>query len=162
MPTTTASAQFDEAVKATTKAAQDNLDKITQATTEQLEKSYPQAVKGFQEYAAQCKESLNATAKSLGFFSKGFDQITTACMNYTQDAFESNVSAAKTLMNCKSLKEFSDVQSDVTKSSLDRFVAESTKISEMSVRVANQAAEPIQSTANSAFEKMTKAAKKAA
>src|SRR3546814_7806258 len=49
----------------------------------------------------------------------------------------------KQVLGAKSLNEVVDLQNTFTKSAFDAFVAESTKISELSVKTASEAIEPI-------------------
>ena len=69
---------------------------------------------------------------------------------------EASAQAAKALLAARTLREAVDVQTDFAKSSFDKLVAESTKLSEISVKVANEAAEPISARVNAAIEKILK------
>jgi phasin family protein len=69
---------------------------------------------------------------------------------------ETSAQAAKALMGAKTLREAVDLQTDLAKSNFDKFIAESTKLSEMSVKVANEAFEPINARVNVAVEKLLK------
>ena len=60
------------------------------------------------------------------------------------------------LLAARTLREAVDVQTDWAKTSFDKVVAESTKLSEISVKVANEAAEPINARFNAAIEKLLK------
>ena len=56
----------------------------------------------------------------------------------------------------QSSREIVDLQSEYAKTSFDNIVSEGTKISEMTVKVANEALEPINARMNAAVEKMSK------
>jgi phasin family protein len=61
-------------------------------------------------------------------------------------------------MGCKDLREVVDVQSDFARESFDRLMNEGSKLSEIGVKVANEALEPIQARVNVAVEKIFKPA----
>mgnify|MGYP003121286187 FL=1 len=59
-------------------------------------------------------------------------------------------------MTAKTLNDVVEIQSDLARSQFDAFVAESTKVSEMSLKVANETVEPIQAQFTVVVEKMMK------
>ena len=73
-----------------------------------------------------------------------------------QSSFETSMNAAKAFMGVKTLREAIDLQADLSRSQFDRLMADSTKLAEMSVKVANEAFQPIQARVNVAIEKMLK------
>src|SRR3546814_14310410 len=62
----------------------------------------------------------------------------------------------KQVLGAKSLNEVVDLQNTFTKSAFDAFVAESTKISELSVKTASEAIEPIKARAAEAVEPLSR------
>ena len=87
---------------------------------------------------------------------KGFETLGKTWMSFTQETMESGAQVAKALLGAKTLREAVDLQTDFAKTSFDKFVGESTKLSEMSVKVANEAFEPINARLNVAVEKLMK------
>ena len=69
---------------------------------------------------------------------------------------EHAASTAKALVGVKSLREAVDLQTDFAKGNFDKIVAESTKLSETAVKVANDAMEPITARVNVTVEKLFK------
>ena len=57
-------------------------------------------------------------------------------------------------MAAKTVKDFVDIQSDFARTSLDNVLSESTRLSEMSVKVANEAFDPLKAQFNTGFEKL--------
>ena len=54
----------------------------------------------------------------------------------------------KTLAEAKSPTEFFQIQSELARASFDRFVAESSKLTERVVKLAGEAAQPLQNRAS--------------
>jgi phasin family protein len=75
-----------------------------------------------------------------------------------QESLEDSVAAGKALVGAKTLKEVIDVSSSLAKSSFDKMVAESSKLSQLSSKLAEEALAPINSRVNAAVQKITKTA----
>ncbi len=79
-------------------------------------------------------------------------------MAMTQHQFEASVAAAKAVLGCTSLRQMVDLQTDLARTNFDKFVADGSKLSEISLKVANETLEPIQARVNVAVEKFIKPA----
>jgi phasin family protein len=89
------------------------------------------------------QDQVDAIVKSSTIFAKGMEDIIKTCMEIAQDAGEKSQSVAKTVMSCKTLNEFTDVQTRLAQSSFDEFMTNCTKISEKTVKLCTDAMEPI-------------------
>jgi phasin family protein len=145
-----------ETITAGADFAQKSYDRLVGASKEQIEKASATAFKGYEDIQKFSKENLDATVAATTIFAKGFEAIGKEWMTFTQDAMEASAQAAKALLAARTLREAVDVQTDWAKTSFDKVVAESTKLSEISVKVANEAAEPISARVNAAIEKLLK------
>lgn len=65
-----------------------------------------------------------------------------------KDGIEQASDAFKTLAEAKSPAEFFQIQSDLARASFDRFVAESSKLTERMVKLAGETVEPLQTRAS--------------
>ncbi len=65
-----------------------------------------------------------------------------------RDGIEQASDAVKTLAEAKSPTEFFQLQSELARASFDRFVAESSKLTERVVKLAGEAAQPLQNRAS--------------
>ena len=65
-----------------------------------------------------------------------------------REGIEQASDAVKTLAEAKSPAEFFQIQSDLARASFDRFVAETSKLTERVVKLAGEAAEPLQTRAS--------------
>ena len=144
--------KMDEAVQ----VGKQTVEQAVAATKEQVEKASTAALKGYDEFATLNKASMDAYVKSSNIVTKGVEDLGKAYFAFAQSTAESNVAAAKKLMGAKTINDVVDIQAEVARSSFDSWVAESTKMSELSMKVANEAFEPIQAQFTAVVEKMTK------
>ena len=99
--------------------------------------------KQFESIAASGQDQADAIAKSSAILAKGVEDILNTCMEITQEAAQKSQSVAKTMMSCKTLNEFMDVQTKLTQASFDDFMTNATRISEKTVKLCTEVFEPI-------------------
>ncbi|RED53909.1 phasin family protein [Aestuariispira insulae] len=162
---TTAKAKSDNAVKAGVKQVEEvvangkeTVAKAVAVTKEQVEKASDATLKGYDDFAALNKENMNAIVESANVFSKGFEELGKAYFAFAQTAVESSVEASKSLMAAKTVTEVVDLQVDMVRNNVDAVVAEGTKLSEMSFKLANETIQPLQDRFNANIEKALKPA----
>ena len=136
--------------------AQQNYEKIFGATRERVEKASQTAFKAVEDIQKLSKENIEAYVQASTIVAKGFEQVGKAWMAFTQEALEQSATAAKALLGAKSVREAVDLQTEFAKTSFDKFVSESTKLSEQTVKTANEALEPINARFTVAVEKLWK------
>ena len=144
--------QVDEAVE----VGKQTVERAVAATKEQVDKASSAALKGYDEFASVNKEQMDACVKSSNIVAKGVEDLSKAYFALAQSAAESNVAAAKKLMGAKTINDVFDIQSEMMKTNFDSFVAESTRLSEMSMKVANEAMAPLQSSFTTFVERVSK------
>ena len=98
-----------------------------------------------QDAAIAGQDQVDALVKSSAIFAKGMEDIIKTCMAIAQESGEKSQSIAKTVMSCKTLNEFTDVQAKLAQSSFDEYLTNATKISEKTVKLFTDALEPINS-----------------
>ena len=106
-------------------------------------KTAPQFDKLAQDAAVAGQDQVDAIVKSSTIFAKGMEEIIKTCMDIAQEAGEKSQNVAKTVMSCKTLNEFTDVQTKLAQASFDEFMTNATKISEKAVKLCTEALEPI-------------------
>jgi len=124
----------------------------------QLEKLGPGLYKGFEDVQQSSKDNVEAVVKSSQILAKAAEELNKAIATFAQSSLELNVQAGQALLGAKSLQDLVEVQQELARSSFDHFITGSSKISDMAVKVTNEAFEPIQSRVNSTIEKLNKAA----
>ena len=146
-----ATAEAFEQVVETTK-------EVVETTKEQVEKANVAVAKGYGEFAALQKDGMDALIKAGTIWAKGAEDLGKACFAVAKEAAEAGNEAAKALLSAKSLKEIVDLQNELARKSFDKSLSESVKLSELSMKVANDAFQPIQQQFTAAIEKAGKIA----
>lgn len=103
--------------------------------------------KQFEKIAADAavagQDQVEAITKSSAILAKGMEDILKTCMEIAQESTEKSQSVAKTIMSCKTLNEFMDVQTKLAQASFDDFMTNATRISEKAVKLGTEVFEPI-------------------
>jgi phasin family protein len=143
---------FESAIKAGADAASKSVDQTAKMTREQ----FGTAIKGYDEFAGATKANIEAMIASGKKVATGLEAVNTEFMDFSKKQFEGSVKASKALAGAKTAQELFDLQSDLTKKAYESFVERWTKMSEMMVKVAQEAAEPVNSRVMEVTQKFAK------
>jgi phasin family protein len=139
-------------MQATTKAAAKSYEDAFEMTKEQVNKASENFFRGYDDMATFGKDTVEAMFASSTLFAKGFEAMGREWMGYCQTSLDSNVDIAKQALACKTLQDVVDLQSGYAKTSFDKLMTEGTKLSEMGMKVASEATQPLQARVNRAAE----------
>lgn len=148
MPTTRAT-KTGQAAEATAKAGQDALLKGCEQANQQLFRSYD-------EFATFGKQNVDALLQSGTVVAKGVEELSRAMFGFAQATLEAGAATSKAMLGVRTLGEFVALQNEYARTSLDSVLNESVKLSELTVKVANGALEPIGARVGAAIETFTK------
>ena len=149
----------ENAYKMSTEMATKGYEKLVGLSKEQMDaanNAHAQWFKGYEDAMAFQRDTVDAMMQSGNVFAQGVQAMNRAFLGMTQSTMEDSVGAAREVMGCKSLKELMDVQTGLFKTGFDRFVTESGKLTEQSMKVAEQTAEPLTSRSNDVLERVFK------
>ena len=90
---------------------------------------------------------------------KGMETLGKEIMDFSRVSFEGNVQATKALFGAKTFQDLVTMQSDHARKSMDQFLAEGAKLTELSVKVAGEAMAPIQARVDLAVKQFVKPAR---
>jgi hypothetical protein len=76
---------------------------------------------------------FEASVRSLGEVSKGFQAIAATVVDYSKKSFEDGTRAFEQLMGAKSFEQVWEIQSQYAKKAFDAYVAQASKVGEMYV-----------------------------
>jgi phasin family protein len=124
------------------------VDKMTKLST----------IKGYDELTAISKANIDALVRANQVFAKGVEEISKEMLSLTQSSLESAATAAKAIFGAKTLKDVVELNADFTRTHFDKLVSNSTKLGEMSVKLATDTLAPITARVNVAVEKAVKPA----
>lgn len=92
---------------------------------------------------AAVKDSMDALMRSGKIFAERYQDMMSTCMSMCQDCTEKQASAVKSMMTCKTLNEATEAQNKLAQQSFDDMMSAMTRLTEMSIRMANECMEPI-------------------
>ncbi|BBK30492.1 phasin family protein [Stella humosa] len=145
-------------VKVGQEAAQKGYEQAVTMTKDQVEKARTAVAKGVDEMSTLGKDNVDAVVQAGTIYARGVEVIGKEVMSYAQARMESNMAAMKAMLGARTLKELVDLQTEFARSTFDQMVTETTKLSEIGVKVTNEAFAPINARVNQVVEKITKSA----
>jgi hypothetical protein len=101
-------------------------------------------VKSIDDMQQLGKDTMDATMKSFGAFSKSLQAIAVEMADFSKKVFEQGTAATEKLIGAKSLDKAIEVQSDYAKNAYESFVAEATKLGELYADLAKEAYKPFE------------------
>jgi len=110
--------------------------------------------KGFEQFSSFGKGGLEAYVQAATVFAKTFERVNGEMFNFSKQQMEDGVAAFKAVSGAKSVHEAWELQTDFAKSALDAYVAQATKLNDLWLDAAKQAAEPFTSRFAEMTEKM--------
>lgn len=134
----------NQAYKASADAAAKGYEQGLSVTRGQVETMFPAAVDKFDEVAKANKDFVDAMFATGAIATKGFEAFGDEIAAANKKAVETSVAGAKALAGVKSYQDLADVQQTYAKQAFDQMVAEATKFAELTAKIANEAASPLQ------------------
>lgn len=99
--------------------------------------------KAMERFSGFGKENVEAYMKATTAMTKAVERINGEVMSFSKQQIEDGVAAFKAVSGAKSVHEAWEVQTDFAKSALDAYIAQATKISDLWMGAAKEAAEPM-------------------
>ena len=94
-----------------------------------------------EEFQRASKDGFDASVRSLGEVSKGFQSIAATVVDYSKKSFEDGTRAFEQLMGAKSFEQVWEIQA------FDAYLAQASKVGEMYVDLARSAYQPVEQAA---------------
>ncbi len=126
-------------------------DKVQQIVSDAGERSQQFAAKSqkaAEELSELAKANVEAIVEAGRIYAGGAKALGQDVIASGREGIEQASDAVKTLAEAKSPAEFFQLQSELARASFDRFVAETSKLTERVVKLAGEAAEPLQTRAS--------------
>ena len=115
-------------------------------------------MKSTEDFVAFGQANMEAFLKSSQIWATGMQDLTKQIASTAKTSFEESVSTFKAMSTAKSVKEAMDLQSSFAKTTLEKAMAESNKITDASIKLTEQTLAPITARVTVAMEKFSKAA----
>jgi phasin family protein len=136
-------------------AVREGIEKATKglATSQaKLKEGVEKAVKTSEEMLAFSQGNMEALVKATQIYAAGFQDLSKHLAASSKTSLEESVAFSKSLMGIKSIKEAVDLQTGFAKSSIEKAVAESNKLTDATVKLTEQAIAPITARISLAVE----------
>ncbi|MCG8594193.1 MAG: phasin family protein [Kiloniellales bacterium] len=146
----------EAAVKTGTETAAQNVERAVTTTNEQVGKASEAMSAGYGDFSAMGQQNIDAMVEAGQIMAVGMENVSRELMSFAKASAEANAAAATKMFSAKSVQEAIDLQNAYARESFDKAVAETGKLTEMSVKLASDAFAPIQTRVNVAVEKLLK------
>jgi phasin family protein len=113
-------------------------------------------VNGYGELAKVNKLTLEALVEASNATVQGVEALNAELLNFGKIQLDETVEAVKAVLNVKSPHELVDIQTNYARGAFDAYVAQGSKMSEMTTRFTRQAFAPITAQIRTAVEKLVK------
>ena len=100
--------------------------------------------------------NLEAFIKATQIYATGFQTLTKHLATSNKTSLDESVAFTKSLMGVKSVKEAVELQSGFARTSIEKAVAETSKITDASVKLTEEALAPLTARMTMAVEKFGK------
>ena len=110
-------------------------------------------MKQMEDMMSMGKQSTDAWMKFGSIFSQGMGEMMSICMTKAKTANEKNANAWKSMMGCKTVNEFAEMQNRMAQESFEEAMSTSAQVSEMTVKVMMDAFEPLNKQMSQAMKK---------
>lgn len=112
-------------------------------------------IKNLEDITAAHKNAFDALMQIHTAIAQGFHEITEHVQTVTKQAIDMNIANGKAVTQIKSPQDFSAMQSQWANQALETAVGSSLKLAEITKKVSEKAAAPIQSHMTETFGKMS-------
>ena len=157
----TAEHAADKGIEATVSNLKEGAAKATagfEATQAKVKQGVEKAMKTAEELVAFNQGNMEAMVKSGQIWATGMQDLSKHIAAAAQASLDDSMSAFKALSGVKSLKDAIELQSSLARSTLEKSLAESGKLTDASFRLTEQALAPITARVSVAVEKFAKTA----
>ncbi|WP_439815337.1 phasin family protein [Zavarzinia sp. CC-PAN008] len=142
----TTAEQIEASLKAQATNAQDALGKgISMAKTR------------YDELARISKDNVDAVMQSNTAAIKAIESLSAELVAFSKNSLEDSLAATKAIMSAKSMQQVIELQTDYTKSALDAFLAQSTRIGELLMSLSKDTAAPLNARLNAGLARAVQA-----
>ena len=127
-----------------------------ESTSAGTDTAYASAASSYEELAALSREHLDALLKANAALSEGFEALAKEYLGYTHLALTTAGEAAKNLLKAKTLDQVFEVNAGLAKSGIETLLDRSAKLSQWSLALAKEAAQPLEQVFETTLAKLTK------
>ena len=129
-----------------------DFEKTVEAAHTQADKMNRALLGGFGKWAAMNQANLEACRESAGVVARGAGTVSREMVELTRNTMKTGVDNGKTLMACRTFNEVIDRQNAILNAGLDSMLAETARLTDMSMNLFGEALQPVQSRATGTLD----------
>jgi phasin family protein len=151
----------EKGIEATVSGLKDGMAKAAAGladTQAKVKQGMEKAMKTAEEFVAFSQGNLEAMMKSGQIWTAGVQDIGKQLAANAQASFDDTMSTFKALSSAKSLKDAFELQSSLARSTMEKAMAESGKLTDASLKLTEQVMAPLTARFTLAMEKFAKSA----
>jgi phasin family protein len=148
-------------IEATVSSLKDGMTKAAAGFTEtqaKMKEGMEKAMKTAEEFMAFGQGNLEAMLKAGQIWTAGVQDLSKQMAATAQASFDETMSTFKAMSSVKSLKDAMDLQASLARTTLEKTLAETGKLTDASFKLTEQAIAPLTARVTLAVEKFAKAA----
>jgi phasin family protein len=148
-------------IEATVSSLKDGMTKAATGFTEtqaKVKEGVEKAMKTAEELVSFGQGNLEAILKSGQIWAAGMQDLSKQVAATAQASFEETMSTFKALTSVKSLKDAMDLQANLARSTVEKTLTETGKLTDASFKLTEQAIAPLTARVTLAVEKFAKSA----
>lgn len=126
-----------------------------QNTNEQMEKMTTGYVQAATDMNSMMRDTVNATLESVSIMTKGCSDLCNNLSNLLQKQLEQNIKLSQSMMTTTNVNDLVNTQNSLMKNSFDSIMSDMNNLSQLSTRIAQQAAEPVTKHVNASISKLS-------
>ena len=111
-----------------------------------------------EELARRSSQNLQAVSQASSVLVKGAQDVSREWLGLAQERIRKNIEAVNRIAGCRSVQDVLTVQSELVRDNLQQAIDTSRRVAELSVRVANEAAQTIQAQVDKNTDRVQRAA----
>ena len=111
-----------------------------------------------EELARRSSQNFEAVSQASSVLVKGAQDVSREWLGLAQERIRTNLEAVNRIAGCRSVQDVLTVQSDLVRDNLQQAIDTSRRVAELSVRVANEAAQTIQAQVDKNTDRVQRAA----
>ena len=145
------------ATETTIETATENAGDFIETTQTKVKQGMEKTMKTAEDFLAFGQSNMDAFVKSSQIWAAGMQDLSKQFAASAQVSFDENMAAFKAMSSLKTPKDVMDMQANLVRTNMEKAVAETGKITDVSLKLAEQAFAPITAQLNAAVEKFAKA-----
>ena len=111
-----------------------------------------------EEMSKMAKANSDAMMSSLQTATQGYAQMAQALAQFTQNMTQMSMAAWQAASQARDLNDMTELQSDFAKTSMEALMENSSRLTEMALKIANDASQPLSKRMNETMQEMNKRA----